>query len=300
MRQFHAHKQAYNVAMRHWLPKPVLLGVICLLTLQPTHSQQTSLSPSSSLSSDQPGPDISVFEVAFSGAFQMPVADQEHIADSLKHLTYSGSPDGVVDEAEERVRAAWQNRGYFKVQVSGDAKILTASVVNQQIALSFRVDEGQQYRLGEIRFLHNKAITNVGTLRAMFSIADGDVFSREKIADGLENLRKAYGEIGYINFTCVPDAKANDEERLIDLEIDVDEGKQFRIGSISFPGLDETAQREALRDFPLRQGQVYNQRVWKLFLERHNSLPDSCSSDHRIDEKAGTITLSLDCGQHVE
>jgi outer membrane protein insertion porin family len=238
-----------------------------------------------------------IVEVAFLGALQMSVADQEQIAASLRQHTYSGSLDGVVDEAEERVRAAWQNLGYFKVQVSGDAKILTGSPMSQRIALSFRVDEGLQYRLGQIRFLNNKAIRDMGALRALFPITDGDIFSREEIAKGLENLSKAYGEIGYINFTSVPDTRFDDQERLIYLGIDMDEGKQFRIGSISFSGLDETAQHEASQDFPLRPRQVYNQKVWELFLMGHNPLLDSCSSERQLDERAGRVTISLNCGQ---
>jgi len=282
--------------MCRWLAQPVLLGVICILIPGPTHAQETRLWPPSTSSRGQAGPDISIAEVGFSGALQMPVADRDQIEASLKQRAYNGSLDGVVGEAEERVRAAWQDRGYFKVLVSANARILTSSPVNQRIALSFRVDEGLQYRLGQIQFVNNKAISDVGALRALFPITDGDVFSREEIAQGLENLRKAYGEIGYINFTCVPETRF-DQERLIYLEIDMDEGKQFRVGNISFPGLDETAQREVLRDFPLRPGQIYSSRTWELLWQVHNPLLDSCSSMRRINEKAGTITLSLICGQ---
>jgi outer membrane protein assembly factor BamA len=289
------------------LARPVLLAIACLLVPQPTYAQRTDsdaspeaqaarLCPSPPSSSDQsPEPDITISEIAFMGALQLPPSDQDEVAASLKQRTYTGSLDAIVDE--ERVRAGWQNHGYFKVQVSGDARILTSSPVNQRIALSFRVDEGLQYRLGKIRFKNNKAIGDGGTLRALFPIADGDVFSREKIAKGLENLRKAYGELGYINFTSVPDTRFDDQESLIYLEIDMDEGKQFRVGSISFPGLDETAEREVLRDFPLRPGQIFNPRTWELFLRSHDSLLDSCTSRKRLDERAGIITISLDCRQ---
>jgi outer membrane protein insertion porin family len=226
----------------------------------------------------------------------MPATDQDQIAASLKQRTYTGSLDGVVDEAEERVRAAWQDRGYFKVQVSGKGRTLTRSPVNQRIALSFRVDEGLQYRLGKVLFRNNKAIGNVGTLRALFPIADGDVFSREEIAKGLENLSKAYGKMGYINFTSVPDTRFDDQERLIYLEIDMDEGKQFRLSSISFPSLDDTARQEILRD-SLLPGQIFNQETFELLLQRHGSLLDSCSSSQRLDERAGTLAIRFDCGQ---
>ena len=156
---------------------------------------------------------------------------------------------------------------------------------------------GLQYRLRRIRFKNNKAIRDVEALRALFPIADGDIFRREKIADGLESLRKAYGDLGYINFTSVPDAMFDDEKQLIDLDIDVDEGKQFLIGSISFLGLDETAQQEVLRDFPLQPDQVFSARAWELSLSHsHDSVLGSCSSRQQLNEHAGTITISLECG----
>jgi outer membrane protein assembly factor BamA len=296
--------------MCRWLARAVLLGAACLLTPQPTYAQHTGSDavsegptkaarlcpPSHSGSEQSPNPDISITEVAFSGTLQMPATDQDQIAASLKQRTYTGSLDGVVDEAEERVRAAWQDRGYFKVQVSGKGRTLTRSPVNQRIALSFRVDEGLQYRLGKVLFRNNKAIGNVGTLRALFPIADGDVFSREEIAKGLENLSKAYGKMGYINFTSVPDTRFDDQERLIYLEIDMDEGKQFRLSSISFPSLDDTARQEILRD-SLLPGQIFNQETFELLLQRHGSLLDSCSSSQRLDERAGTLAIRFDCGQ---
>lgn len=302
---------AYNVAMRRWLVQPVLLGIACLLIRQPTYAQDTNSNvvsqalagrlcpPSPSCGDQSPHPDVSIAEVAFLGALQIQASDQEQIAASLRQQAYTGSLDGVVDGALERVRRAWQDRGYFKVQVSGTAKILTSSPVNQRVALTVRVDEGLQYRLGQIQFRNNnnKAISNVEALRALFPIADGDVFSREKIAKGLENLRKAYGEQGYINFTSVPDTEFDDDESLIYLEIDIDEGKQFRVSSISSPDLDETARQEILRDSLLQPGQIYNQGLFELFSQRHGSLLDSCSSDRRLNERAGTVAIRFACGR---
>lgn len=288
------------------LARPVLLAIACLLVPQPTYAQRTDsdaspeaqaakLCPSPPSSSDQsPETDITISEIAFMGALQLPPSDQEEVAASLKQRTYTGSLDAIVDE--ERVRAGWQNHGYFKVQVSGDARILTSSPVNQRIALSFRVDEGLQYRLGKIRFKNNKAIGDGGTLRALFPIADGDVFSREKIAKGLENLGKAYGELGYINFTSIPETKFDDDKRLIYLVIDIDEGKQFRLSSISFRGLDESARQEILREPVLKPGQIYSQEVLELFLQKRGSLLDSCSSGQGLNERAGTVAIRFDCG----
>jgi hypothetical protein len=305
----HPQKRAYNVAMRHWLIQPVLLGIACLFTAQAAYAQNTDLGatskeqahahrlcpPSHSDREQSAGPEISIAEVTFLGTLQMPASDREQIAASLKKLTGPGPLDGVVDDALERVRGAWQDRGYFTVQVTGNGTTLTSSPVNQRISLSVYVDEGKQYRLGSIRFKNNKAIRDVGALRALFPMADGDVFSREEIAKGLENLRRTYGELGYLNFTLVPDTKVDDGKSLIDIEIDVDEGKRFYVEGVDAVGLDEGIRQELLKDFPLKRGQIYNSRHYDLFLLKEGSILSACGSERRLNERVGTITITIDC-----
>lgn len=222
----------------------------------------------------------------------MPISDQDEIAASIRQQTH-GNTLGIIDEALERVRAGWQNRGYFKVQVSGDAGTLTRNGSDRQIALFVQVDEGLRYTLGGIKFRHNEAISDVEALRACFPIRDGEIFSREKIAKGLENLREAYGEYGYINHTGVPAATFDDGQRRIFLEIDVDEGKQFYVSSINIVGADA----DLLNDLALTPGQIYNLRLIELFLQRH--LPRADVNDptiqrRRLNERDGTVSLAFD------
>lgn len=229
----------------------------------------------------------------------MAYADQEQISASLKRGTYRGSADSVATEVIERVRRAWQDRGYFKVQVRGDAKLLTGSPTSSRMAVTALVDEGQQYRLREITFKNNRAISNTWALRNLFPIRDGDVFSRKEIAKGLENLSKAYGQPGYVNFTSIPNTGIDDQQGLIDLDIDVDEGKQFSVSRVNVLGLDEVAPQNAAKDLLLKPGDVYNQRLANLFVENNASLlPTGASPDSRIhlrpDEKSGTVAVTFD------
>ena len=91
-------------------------------------------------------------------------------------------------------------------------------------------------------------------MRSLFPLKDGDIFSREKIAKGLDNLRKAYGEYGYINFTAVPSTNFDDEKKLANLEIDVDEGKQFYVRRIEFVGNTTTRDKVIRRELALEEG----------------------------------------------
>jgi outer membrane protein insertion porin family len=270
------------------------------------------------------GPKVKVGRIRFRG--------NKHINDrtlraAMKNLKPIGIPHSIflenlfaktydatkLEEDTERVRAEFQNRGYFKVLVddpkteihdTGHAGLHLPGLqsgMGKSVDITMPIEEGERYRLGTITFKNNKAISNNAALRSLIPMKDGDIFSREKIAKGLENLRKAYGEAGYINFTSVPDTKFDDEKKVVNLEIDVDEGKQFYVRRIEFQGNTTTRDKVIRREIALEEGQIYNSRFWELSLMRLNQLgyfeqlkPDDPNTTERhLDEKAGTVDLTL-------
>jgi outer membrane protein insertion porin family len=270
------------------------------------------------------GPKVKVGVIRFRG--------NKHVNDrtlraAMKNLKPIGIPHSIflenifaktydatkLEEDTERVRAEFQNRGYFKVLVddpktdihdtghSGFHIPWIQPGAGKSVDITMPIEEGDRYHLGSITFKNNKAIANVAALRSLFPMKDGDIFSREKVAKGLENLRKAYGGEGYINFTSVPDTKFDDEKKTVDLVVDVDEGKQFKVRRIEFQGNTTTRDRVIRREIALEEGQVYNSRYWELSLLRLNQLgyfdqlkPDDPNTTERhLDEKAGDVDLTL-------
>ena len=240
-----------------------------------------------------------IAELTIEGATDISTADQNQIAASIKQRTYSCSDlDGARDEVLERIRMAWQDRGYFKVVVSDGARMLTSGPGSEHIAVAARVDEGQQYRLAGITFKNNRVVDS-RILRNLFPIKEDGIFSREKIATGLENLRKAYGERGYISANLVPGTRFDDEKKLAYLDIDLEEGKQFYVSSVGFLGADEHALQNLLR---LKPGDIYNQRMVDLFFEEQASLlPAGASRSSNVhlqpDDQAGRVAITFDLRQ---
>jgi outer membrane protein insertion porin family len=241
------------------------------------------------------GPKVKVGRIRFRG--------NKHVNDrtlraAMKNLKPIGIPRSIflenlfaktydatkLEEDTERVRAEFQNRGYFKVLVdepkteihdtghTGFHVPWLQPGLGKSVDITMPIEEGERYHLGTITFKNNKAIPNAAALRSLFPMKDGDIFSREKVAKGLENLRKAYGEAGYINFTSVPDTKFDDEKKTVDLTVDVDEGKQFYVRRIEFQGNTTTRDKVIRREIALEEGQIYNSRYWELSLLRLNQL----------------------------
>ncbi len=289
-------------------PLAQLAAVYILAGQTLVHSQEASLTPTALVQGENPcsaftdsadgepsTPQIQVAEVTFSGSPQLPTSEQEQIAESIKERSYGNSVDGIVDTALEIAREGWQDRGYFRVQVSGDAKTLTSNAISQRIAVNMQLNEGPQFLFGQITFKHNKAISDIVLLQGLFPMQRGEIFSREKMARGLENLKKAYDELGYINFTPIPTPSSDDQNHLLSFEIDIDEGKQFHFGNLNVLGVEANSTQELLKDFP--RGQIYSERAFKEFLEKHSfKFPpsDPRHAERYLDERRGTVSITLD------
>ncbi|WP_202925503.1 outer membrane protein assembly factor BamA [Edaphobacter sp. 12200R-103] len=266
------------------------------------------------------GPTVKVGKIAFDG--------NEHVSDrtlrrAMRNLRPIGIPHSIIlenlfartfdasklDEDTERVRQAYRDRGYFKAITSEptttirDAGGLSPFTLRpskgKRVDILMPVEEGERYRLGGITFTGNKHYTNTKALRAQFSQKDGDWFNATLFGKGLEQLRKAYGEGGYINFVGTPVPRVDEAKKLIYLDIDIDEGKPFYVSRIEFSGNSITRDKVIRRELLLEEGQVYNSRLWELSIMRLNQLNyfetlkvDQDSESHQNTED-GTVDLLL-------
>ncbi len=266
------------------------------------------------------GPKVKVGRIKFEGNKHVPART---LRTAMKNTKPIGIPRSIflenifsrtfdstkLQEDAERVRDAYQQRGYFKAVIADpktqmrDTKGLFLNPFarggGKVVDITIPVDEGDKYRLGGITFKGGKAVTNEKALRSLFAMKDGDFFNTSEVRKGLDNMRKAYGELGYINFTPVPDTKIDDDKKLISIAVDLDEGKAYSVRRIEFTGNSTTRDKVIRRELAVEEGQVYNSRLWELSLLRLNQLqyfeplkPEQDSETHRNDQDA-TVDLTL-------
>jgi outer membrane protein insertion porin family len=242
---------------------------------------------------------------------------------SMKNLKPTGIPHSILfenlfartfdasklEEDTERVRQTYRDRGYYNAAIEepktqirdqGGLNWLTFRPRRgKRIDILMPVEEGSRYRLGTITFTGNKAVKNVRALRANFTVKDGEWFNATMIGKGLENLKKAYGQLGYINFGAIPKPVFDEQKKTVSLVIDIDEGKPFFVSRIEFQGNTVTRDKVIRRELMLQEGQVYNSQLWEMSLLRLNQLEyfeplkvDQDSEAHQ-DTEAGTVDLLL-------
>jgi outer membrane protein insertion porin family len=266
------------------------------------------------------GPTVKVGKIAFEGNYNL---SNRTLRGAMRNLKPIGIPHSIIlenlfartfdasklDEDTERVRQAYRDRGYFKAQTSEPTThVRNAGGLNpftlrpskgKRIDILMPVEEGARYKLAAINFTGNAHVPNVKALRAQFAQKDGEWFNATMFSKGLDQLRKSYGSLGYINMVANPVPSIDEANKTITLNIDIDEGKPYYVSRIEFTGNTITRDKVIRRELLLEEGQIYNSQRWELSILRLNQLnyfeplKAEQDSESRQNAEDGTVDLLL-------
>ncbi|WP_248730238.1 MULTISPECIES: outer membrane protein assembly factor BamA [Halomonadaceae] len=143
----------------------------------------------------------------------------------------------------ERLRSYYLDRGYVNFNITSTQ--VSISPDKTQIFVTVNVDEGQQYRLGEIRFAGNMPISE-SEARELVTAERGEIFSRRDITASSEALRSRLGAEGFAfaNIDSRPQIAADGDT--VDVIFTVNPGQRAYVRRINFIG-NTTTEDEVLR-----------------------------------------------------
>ncbi|MEK6411033.1 MAG: outer membrane protein assembly factor BamA [Acidobacteriota bacterium] len=173
----------------------------------------------------------------------------------------------------------------------------------QGLKIVIPIDEGRQYRAGEIKVEDNTELT-ADEIKSVIGLKPGDVVKGYTVVQkGLDNLKKVYGSRGYIQFNSgfVPDFKddpADIAKGIVDITFSVEEGKQYTLRRLEFIGNTFTRDNVMRREVLLNEGERYNESMWDLSILRLNQLGyfDQVKKEDatiNTNEKEGQVDLTL-------
>ena len=249
-----------------------------------------------------PEPDIVVGSVTLNGVSKMSPADQQQIIQDVESHRYSHrAPSAVANEVAQRVHWALETRGYFKSRVGEpEIRVVSLTPLQETIAISLTVNEGERYRLDTVTFEGVKAFPEQ-ELRRLFPINQGDIFNTEAVRKGLDDMRSLYASKGYINFTPVPETQVNEVAQTVSLQVMADEGPVFRVGKLQLDGVETRpgAGAELLAAWKQYEGKVFAPEILTDFAQRNAALlpPEENSTQlfkTRVDGQARLVNVQLE------
>ena len=269
------------------------------------------------------GPKVKVGEIEFTGNA---VLSSRALRRAMKHLRPIGIPRSIILEnifsktfdhnklaADlEQVRGKYQDRGYFTALVldpdinnrdTGGGwfriPLFYPNRPSKRVDLTIPIQEGDQYRVGKLAFTGVKFFRQPDVIMyPLFKMKEGDIFNVSKIREGLESLRKLYGEFGFINMVPTPDADVDRQNKIISMTFDIEEDKQFFVRRIEFAGNTTTRDKVIRRELLLDEGAMFNSRLWEISILRLNQLgffealkPEE--ADIRPNNRTGQVDINL-------
>ncbi|MEP6715729.1 MAG: outer membrane protein assembly factor BamA [Terriglobia bacterium] len=192
-----------------------------------------------------------------------------------------------LEEDKERVRDAYQKDGYFTAKAleqtvhlhpTGGAHgqwhipLLLENKPGLAQDITLPVEEGQRYYLAKLDFTGVKLFRSTEFMSRIFQMQKGDVFSTEKLRNGLKQMTKLYAQFGYIDYVGEPQIDIEPNSNKIDLTLNVDEFKQFFVRRIDFAGNTTTRDKVIRRELLIDEGDVYNSTLWDASILRLNQL----------------------------
>ena len=178
------------------------------------------------------------------------------------------------------------------------------SSTDEGLRVTVPIIEGRVYRIGEMK-IEGNSIYSEDTIRAVIGLNKGDIANGEKIGKALfENLKKYYGQQGFIEYTAEPtptfkDNPAKPDEGIVDFVITIEEGKQFSLRRLEFIGNTFTRDNVLRREVLLNEGDIYNQSAWEYSIIKLNQLgyfepiDKDKDADFRTNEEEATVDLNL-------
>ncbi len=194
----------------------------------------------------------------------------------------------AVAKARARIDSLYETAGYYLAHVTIDS----TTMPDGRIAIEYRVDEGRRMAISGIDITGNASVAERTVVGAMKTKPEGFWWFRKGeynddkyVGDLGERIPALYGRLGFVDMRITRDTMLVDRDRGKGLvEITLDEGPQYRIGSFEIAGNRRFSTEELKAMFPFEKADAtLTQRVKGVFF-REQSAPVGIFDQKKWDD----------------
>jgi outer membrane protein insertion porin family len=125
------------------------------------------------------------------------------------------------------------------------------------VDLTIPVDEGAKYSWAKAEWSGNQVLS-AKQLDDALGMKPGEVANGKKFDKGLSEVKDAYANYGHIQIHFNPTPEFEDATPKVTFKIAVDEGPQYRFGTVEFKGFSSDDAATLSKRWGLKSGEVYD------------------------------------------
>ena len=177
--------------------------------------------------------------------------------------------DNLIVTTKNYFTKKYTDKGFLKTKVNLDIEKDTSdiNVVNMNVF----IDKGSKIKIKYIFFNGNKALSNKKLRKAMKNTKEkligrfwkASKYIEEDYQEDLESILDKYSRLGYRDARILSEGITWNDDNTININIDLEEGRQYRFADILFVGNKEYTDDQLRSILKIDKGDVYNGAVLK-------------------------------------
>jgi outer membrane protein insertion porin family len=198
-----------------------------------------------------------------------------------------------LDEDLETIKNYYMDYGYTNIAF-GEPKITTEKGKSQRVTITIPVKEGTVHTLGSVSVDGNVVFTKDQFL-GNFPVKKGETIHRKPIQNRIDAFADAYRARGYI-YSYINPEYVEQPNNVVDVQIHVFEGDQFRLGRLEFTGNTTTRDKVLRREIFLEEGQIMDMETFKQSLYKLGQLgyfKVTDNPDFKVNNDKKTVDITV-------
>ena len=164
-----------------------------------------------------------------------------------------------VEADRDLIRRFYLKNGYADVQVV--AALTEYDPDKKGFMVTFKIEEGQQYRVASVDFQTSIGTLDAKSLRSFSRVNVGSLYNAEALEKSVEEMQIEASRRGYAFAIVRPRGDRNFEQHTVSIVFSVDEGPRTYIERINVRGNTRTRDYVIRREFDLSEGDAYNRAL---------------------------------------
>jgi outer membrane protein assembly factor BamA len=217
------------------------------------------------------------------------IFDQATLQKELRTITVGGRvTSGTIEsDIEINLKAFLKQHGYMQCEITYEELPLA----DEDVKLRIRISEGPQFRLANLDFRGMTFFVERG-ISSQFYLRPGEIVNFSEIKSGLERVQRMYSNLGFINWSYVPEQSFDELNQTMSLTFTICEGVRHRIGIVAFVGCHDQAEEDRLRaQTDLQPGDVFSPQKLSLVALQLKKFGVVKESTAILDETQGIVGI---------
>src|SRR5437016_479415 len=164
-----------------------------------------------------------------------------------------------VEADRDLIRRFYLKHGFADVQVV--AALTEYDPERKGFLVTFKIEEGQQYRVATVNFASSISTLDGNTLKSFSRVYVGSLYNAEALEKSVEEMQIEASRRGYAFAIVRPRGDRNFEAHTVSITFTVDEGPRTYIERINVRGNTRTRDYVIRREFDLSEGDAYNRAL---------------------------------------